>query len=308
MKGINVPVTMKEGFVRVKDLRIYYKIFSPEKTRARIICLHGGPGMSHDYVLPLADLADYGYEVIFYDQFGCGRSEEPADLSYFTIDYAVEEVEQIRKKLALGGKIFLMGSSYGGALALAYALKYQRNLLALIITGGLASIPLTVREMAKLIDNLPPWASRAIKYHGDREDYKNPEYERAVREFYQTHFIRMEKYPEQVTASLNYADQRNVYRIMNGPNEFTITGTMKDWDISDRISTIKVPALITVGEYDEVPQVVAEQIHHRIAGSKLLVFKGCSHLTMWEDREGYIREVREFMDSQTGEQISGDTD
>ena len=118
----------------------------------------------------------------------------------------------------------------------------------------------------------------------------------------------MEKYPEQVTASLNYADQRNVYRIMNGPNEFTITGTMKDWDISDRISTIKVPALITVGEYDEVPQVVAEQIHHRIAGSKLLVFKGCSHLTMWEDREGYIREVREFMDSQTGEQISGDTD
>ena len=292
---------MREGFVRVNGLRIYYKIFSPEKTRARIICLHGGPGMSHDYVLPLADLADYGYEVIFYDQFGCGRSEEPADLSYFTIDYAVEEVEQIRKTLAPEGKIFLMGSSYGGALALAYALKYQRNLLALIITGGLASIPLTVREMAKLIDNLPPWASRAIKYHGDREDYKNPEYEKAVMKFYHTYLIRMEKYPEEVTASLNYADQRNVYRIMNGPNEFTITGTMKNWDISDRISTIKVPTLITVGEYDEVTQVVAEQIHHRIAGSKLLVFKDCSHLTMWEDRAGYIREVREFMDRQMGE-------
>ncbi|MGC8505584.1 MAG: proline iminopeptidase-family hydrolase [Thermoplasmata archaeon] len=293
-----MPVTEKEGFITVNNLRIYYKIFSPDKPRARIICLHGGPGMSHDYVLPLADLADYGYEVIFYDQFGCGRSDEPADLSYFTIDYAVEEVEQVRKTLAPEGKVFLMGSSYGGALALAYSLKYQRNLLALIITGGLASIPLTVREMAKLIDNLPNWASKAIKYYGDRGDYKNPEYEKAVMEFYHTYFIRMENFPEEVTASLNYADQRNVYRIMNGPNEFTITGTMKDWDISNRISAIKVPTLITVGEYDEVPPVVAEQIHHSIAGSKLLVFKGCSHLTMWEDRAGYIREVRKFMDNQ----------
>jgi proline iminopeptidase len=297
MAGNSMRVTKKEGYVMINDLRIFYKVFTPEKVIARIICLHGGPGMSHDYVLPLSDLSEYGYEVIFYDQFGCGRSEEPPDQSDFTIDYGVEEADQIRNQLASGEKVFLMGSSYGGALALAYALKYQKNLIGLIITGGLASIPLAVKEMGKLIDALPEWASRAIKCYGDRGDYRNPEYQRAVMLFYRTHLIRMENLPEDVVISLNYADQRNVYRIMNGPNEFTITGTIKDWDISGMISGIKVPTLVTVGEYDEVTPVVAEQIHRNIDGSRLVVFRGCSHLTMWEDRSGYIRVVKEFMDS-----------
>ncbi|MEM4104672.1 MAG: proline iminopeptidase-family hydrolase [Thermoplasmatales archaeon] len=284
-----------EGFIEVNGLKIFYKRFVPQKSVTKILCLHGGPGMSHDYLLPLADLAQFGIEVIFYDQFGCGRSEEPKERWKFSIDYGVEEVEGVRKKLVDDQNIFLMGSSYGGALALAYSLKFQNNLSGLIVSGGLASVPLTVREMERLIDNLPPWASEAIRKFGSTQDYSNPEYKKAVEEFYRRHLIRVDPLPEEVRISLDYSEKRNVYRIMNGPNEFTITGTIKDWDITDKIHNIKIPTLITVGEYDEVTPKVAEEIHKRIEGSKLVVFPGCSHLTMWENRKDYIATLSDFI-------------
>jgi len=290
-----MDVTKKEGFVNVNGLNLFYRIFIPEKIRAKMLCLHGGPGMSHDYLLPLADLAYQGIEVIFYDQFGCGRSEEPREEWKYSIDYGVEEVEGVRKSLIGAEKIFLMGSSYGGALALAYSVKYQMNLKGLIVSGGLASVPLTVKEMNRLIDDLPAWAASAIRKFGSEGNYSDPEYLRAVDEFYRRHLIRISPWPEEVKTSLEYGDKRNVYRKMNGPNEFTITGTIKDWDITEKIGVIKVPTLITVGEFDEVTPVVAEEIHRRIQGSALKVFKGCSHLTMWEDRKGYVKTLSDFV-------------
>lgn len=286
-----------EGFVKVNGLNLFYKEFKSETYRATMLCLHGGPGMSHDYLLPLADLANYGIRVIMYDQFGCGRSEEPEDQSKFTIDYAVKEIEGVRKKLCPDDKIFLMGSSYGGALALAYAVQYQENLKGLIVSGGLASVSLTVKEVHRLIDNLPEWAKSAIKKYGDAGDYTNPEYIKASGEFMSRHFIRVSPVPDDVMTSLEYAEKRDTYRIMNGPNEFTITGTIMGWDITDEIHRITVPTLITVGQYDEVTEVVAQEIHKRIIGSKLKVLPNCSHLSMWEDRELYNNLLKEFVES-----------
>ena len=151
-------VERKEGYVRINVLNLFYEDFIPGSKKATILCLHGGPGASHDYLLPLVDLAKYGYRVVMYDQFGCGRSDELEDRTKFTFDYAVEEVEGVREKLCSGERLFLMGSSYGGALALSYSLKYQQNLSGLIVSGGLASTKLTVKEMNRLIDNWPSWA------------------------------------------------------------------------------------------------------------------------------------------------------
>ncbi len=292
---MNSGVKRKEGFVEINGLKLFYEEFIPQSVKTTLLTLHGGPGASHDYLLPLSDLAQFGIRVVFYDQFGSGKSEEPEDRSKFSIDYGVEEVEGVRKKLCGGQKIFLMGSSYGGALAFAYAVKYQQNLLGMIISSGLASVPLTVKEMNRLIDNLPQWASSAIKKYGAAGDYNNPEYVKATEEFYSRHLIRIKPIPKEVQTSLEYAMKRNVYRIMNGPNEFTITGTIKDWDITDQISAIKIPTLITVGEYDEVTEVVAREIHKRIDGSVLKVLKNCSHLAMWEDRKGYNDLLKEFI-------------
>src|SRR2546426_9657823 len=114
-------------------------------TKGTALCLHGGPGAPHDYLLSLEDLAQFGYRVVLIDQLGCGKSDRPRATSLYAIAHNVEEVEGVRAALRLG-KVHLMGSSYGGALAIATALKYQRNLRSLIVTGGLASVPLTVRE------------------------------------------------------------------------------------------------------------------------------------------------------------------
>ncbi|MGC8515190.1 MAG: proline iminopeptidase-family hydrolase [Thermoplasmata archaeon] len=290
----------KEKYVEVLGLKIYCKIFTANPEKAVLLTMHGGPGMSHDYLLPLADLSNRGITVAFYDQFGCGRSDEPSDLSKFTIEYGIQEAEELRKKLFGSRKIFLMGSSYGGALSLAYALKHQDRLLGLIVTGGLASVDLTVKEMGRLIDNLPEKERNAIKKYGDAQDYTNPEYLDAVWYFYHKHLLRMKDYPADVMRSLEYGEKRNVYRIMNGPNEFTITGSIKGWDITKDLHKIKIPTLFTVGEYDEVTPTVAKSMHNEIKGSRLEILSGCSHLSMWEDRDRYNSLLSDFILSIAG--------
>lgn len=285
----------EEGFYEVQGIKLYYKHYHSDEGKAKLLTLHGGPGMSHDYLLSLKDLLDYGIDVFFFDQFGCGRSEEP-DHSKFTFDYAVEEVEGIRQKAFGNEKVFLMGSSYGGALSLAYSVKYQVNLKGLIVTGGLSSIPFTVKEMHRLIDELPGDAGKIIKKYEALGDFTNPEYEKAVNVFYREHLLRMDEMPEDVSRSLEYGMSRNVYPIMNGPNEFTIIGTIKDWDITDQLHKIKIPTLVTVGKYDEVTPNVAELIHKNIEGSRLKVFEKSSHLTMWEEeRDLYMKTLADFI-------------
>ncbi|MEM3671094.1 MAG: proline iminopeptidase-family hydrolase [Thermoprotei archaeon] len=283
---------IQEGYMTVNGIRLYYKRVGDGKRK--VLTLHGGPGMSHDYLLPLADLANHDMTVLFYDQFGCGRSDEP-DVSKFTVDYAVEEVEGVRKAAFADEKVYLYGSSYGGMLALAYAVKYQSNLKALIVAGGLASVPYTVKEMARLRSELPEDVRKTLDKYEATGDYTNPEYQKAVDVFYRKHLLRLEKWPADVMRSLTYAGQRKVYPIMNGPNEFTITGTIKDFDITGKLKTIKVPTLITVGEYDEVTPNVAKAIHKEIRNSQLKVFPDASHLTMWEKPREYLDTVKEFI-------------
>jgi proline iminopeptidase len=290
-----MTVKPQEKYLEVFGLKIYCRIYAADPEKAVLLTMHGGPGMSHDYLLPLADLSSKGITVVFYDQFGCGRSDEPSDISKFTIDYGVQEAEELRKKLLGDRKIFLMGSSYGGALSLAYALKHQDKLLGLIVTGGLASVELTVKEMSRLIDELPEKARNSIKKYGQAQDYTNQEYQDAVWVFYHRHLLRMKEYPADVMRSLEYGEKRNVYRIMNGPNEFTITGAIKGWDITKDLHLIKVPTLFTVGEFDEVTPTVARSMHNEIKGSRLEILPGCSHLSMWEDRDRYNNLLSDFI-------------
>jgi len=149
-----------EGYVKVLGFKLFVRSYG-EPTKGTVLCLHGGPGATHDYLLSLEDLAQFGYRIVLMDQLGCGKSDRPRGTSLYTIAHNVEEVEGVRRALKLG-RIHLMGSSYGGALAIATALKYQRNLRSLVITGGLASVPLTVREMKRLVQHLTPKAQAAI--------------------------------------------------------------------------------------------------------------------------------------------------
>src|SRR2546427_10513558 len=141
-----------EGYIKILGFKLFYRTYGTP-TKGTVLCLHGGPGMSHDYLLSLEDLAQFGDRVVLMDQLGCGKSERPRRTDLYTIAHNVEEVEGGRKALRLG-KVHLMGSSYGGALAIATALKYQRNLRSLVITGSFGGVPLTVRETKELMNQL----------------------------------------------------------------------------------------------------------------------------------------------------------
>ena len=285
--------TMFEDYVTVMGYKLFYKT-TGEPVNGTVLCLHGGPGATHDYMFPLADLTLAGYRVVFYDQLGCGRSELPKNPALFTVERAVEEVEGVRKALGLG-KVNLVGSSWGGMLALAYALKYQRNLRSIVTIGGLASVPLTTREMEKMKARLPADVVATMKRYEDEGDFENPDYQKAVQVFYRRHLCRLPEWPSELNHSLEHVS-RPVYFTMNGPNEFTIIGNIRYWDATSQLHTIKVPTLVTGGRYDEVSPRVARSIHREIRGSKLVTFQNSSHLPFWEEREKFMRTIRKFLD------------
>lgn len=284
--------------IRILGYNLYYESFEPAAggvVKGNVLCLHGGPGGPHNYLLPLADLANFGYRVVFYDQLGVGKSEMPQNKYIFSIEYGVEEVEAFRREMNLG-KVNLFGSSYGGLLAIAYALKYQRNLKSLTTAGGLASVPLTVAEMQRMKSELPAETVSILEKYEGVGDFENPEYVKASMEFYRRHVCRLPEWPPEVQYTLDNIS-KPVYYLMNGPNEYTIIGSMKYWDVTGRLPEIKIPTLVTGGRYDEVSTKVAESIHKGIKGSKRLTFENSSHLPFWEEREKYVKALVKFLDS-----------
>ena len=291
----DVSVREHDGFVRVTGFRLYHRVFEPDSFTDTILALHGGPGAHHEYLLPLADLAKRGYRVVFLDQLGCGRSERSPDASVYNVEHNVEEVEGIRKELGLG-RIHLMGSSYGGLLALAYAIQHQEHLKTLVTIGGLADVPYTVSEMRRLIRELPKVSRAAIKKYGDLGYYSDPKYLKAVHQFYHRHVCRLPKWPPEISRVLTETNL-DVYGRMNGPNEFTIIGTIKDLDLTPHLSTIRVPTLVTGGRFDEVTPNVARQIRDHVPGARQVTFEKSSHVPFWEERPAFMKEVAHFLNS-----------
>lgn len=288
-----VAVKAKDGYVRVLGFNLFFRQFgSPEK--GEILCLHGGPGMTHDYMLSMADLARSGYRVTFYDQLGCGKSDIPKDVTLFVPERYVEEVEEFRRKMRLG-RPHVIGSSWGGMLAIAYALKYQRNMASMITVGGLHSVPMTVAEMQRMERALPKGVQRTLDKYQAAGDYDNPEYVEAVMVFYKKHLCRLPKWPKEVNYTLEHVS-KPVYGTMNGPNEFTIIGNIRYWDVTREIHRIHVPALVLTGRYDEVSPKVGRDIHRRIKGSEFTVFPKSSHLAMWEERGPFMERVLRFLE------------
>jgi len=284
---------VREGFAKVGGYRLYWKVVGERGPKGTVVVLHGGPGATHDYLAPFVDLVDFGYRVVFYDQVGCGRSELARDLAEYTVERDVQDLEALRKSLELE-RIHLIGSSYGGLLAIAYALVHPTVLRSLVSASGLASVPLTMREMQRLKRELPGPIREVLERHEAVAEYDHPEYLEAVREYYRRHLCRLWPWPRELSYSLDHLSLPK-YGTMNGPNEFTITGTIRDYDITDRLGAIRVPTLVTTGRYDEVTPAVARSIHEHIPGSELVRFEESSHTAFWEERAKYMETVRDFL-------------
>lgn len=285
--------TEREGFTAVHGYRFYWKIVGEPGPKGTVVLLHGGPGGTHDYLLAFSDLARHGYRVVYFDQLGCGRSDLARDIREYSIDRDVADLDEFRQKLGLG-TFHLVGSSYGGLLAIAYALAHPEPLRGLVSASGLADVPLTSREMQRLKRELPAPLPEVLERHEAKGEFQHPEYLAAVMEFYRRHVCRLPKWPAELTYTLEHLSVPK-YGTMNGPNEFTIIGTIRDYDATSRLGEIRVPALITAGRFDEVTPVVAESIHRGIRGSELVVFEQSSHTAFWEERERYMDTVIAFL-------------
>ena len=288
-----MPEAERGTYVNVRGFKLFYRVFGSGSNV--LLCLHGGPGGTHIPLIPLGKLGDDKIKVVLYDQLGCGKSERPKDVSLLNVDYYIEEVEGIRQALGLE-KINLMGQSWGGMLALAYALKYQQNLKKLTTNGATASVPEYIAEVTRLRESLPKDVRETIVKYENLWAFWHPEYMEAIDIFSHNHFFRAPQWPKEFMEGRSLLSVP-VYLTMWGPNEFTATGTLKEWDITPRLSEIRVPTLVTGGRYDESTPKVAETIHKGIRGSRLVTFENSSHFPMWEEEEKYLKTMREFITS-----------
>jgi proline-specific peptidase len=286
-----VPGT--EGYIEVDGGRVWYR--SVGEGGVPLLCLHGGPGFTHYYLEALEALADRR-RVIFYDQLGCGRADRPSDPSLWTVDRFVQELADVRAALGLE-RLHLFGSSWGGMLAMQYTLDRRPELESLILCGSPASMTRWVSDCDGLLAGEPPEVLRAIRQH-ERDGFTAcPEYQAAILGFYRKHVCRMNPWPAGLERSFAEAGYE-VYTTMNGPSEFTVTGTLKTWDVMDRLTEIAVPTLLVGGRYDECTPGHLEEMHRRIEGSRLAIIEDASHLCFAEQPEVFNELANGFLAAQ----------
>lgn len=282
-----------EGYARVPGGRVYWRRFG-SGGKTPLLTLHGGPGSSHNYLLPLQALADER-PVIFYDQLGCGRADAPEDDDVYTIQRSVDELDAVRAALGLS-EVVLLGHSWGALLAVEYLCQGRgKGVERLILSGAMASIPQVMAGFERLFTTMPNgWGAKIHKLEKAGKT-GTPEYAQLVQAFYDAFVLRAPPTPE-VLATLEALAKSPAYRVLNGPNEFTIVGKIKDWDRRKDLKAITQKTLITTGEYDEVTLDCHETLRDGIAGpARLAIMAGCSHLTMNEKPAQYNALLRGFM-------------
>jgi proline-specific peptidase len=282
---------VQEGTISVDGYRVWYRRIGSGGTP--LLLLHGGPGAGHDYLEPLEALAA-DRTVVFYDQLGCGKSDQPDDRSLWRMERFVAEVGTVRRALGLE-RMHLLGQSWGGWLAIEYMLTHPLGVVSLVLASTSASIPQFVAEASRLKAALPPSIYHTLQRYEAAADFHHPDYEAAALEFYKRHLCRLDPWPEPLLRTVRNIEGNAVYETMNGPTEFVVTGNLKDWDRIDRLSEITVPTLITVGRYDEITPTCAETMHRRMPNAQMRVFEQSSHTAHLEETETYLQVVADFL-------------
>jgi len=293
---------MQEGFVDANGVLIYYKIIG---RGAPLMIVHGGPGASHDYFLPyLLPLARH-YRLVFIDERGSGQSQKLEDVKAYTVENMVEDVEAVRRALNLG-QISLLGHSYGGVLAQAYALKYQKNLSHLILGSTFSSTKAMNDVLARIKQNMPADARARVNrmesagLYGHGKDYEKNRYtsDYMVAAWGDGYF----PYLYQNRPDPNYDPIDNgkmawdLYREMWGEHgEFVIDGNLKSAEYTDRLSSIKVPTLIIAVDHDESDPSLSQTMHQKIAGSKLVILPKSGHMTFVDQPGLFEKAIEDFL-------------
>ena len=298
-----------EGYADFDGDRTWYQVHgdldAPGDGPAPLVVLHGGPGATHDYLTPLADLADAqhgGRVVVLYDQIGNGRSTHHPDrgADFWTVELFVRELGNLVDHLRIGDRYHVLGQSWGGFLAQEHALTRPAGLRSLVLSNTAASFPDFVAEANLLRQDLPPGVDDTLRKHEEAGSTDDPEYAAACQVFYERHLCRLLPWPQGVVDGLAKLDEDpTVYHVMNGPSEFHVIGSFKDWSSADRLGDIRAPTYVISGEHDEATPALQIPLVDgiRAAGTEVeqTVMAGCSHLPMWEQRDTYNSHVADWL-------------
>jgi L-proline amide hydrolase len=283
----------REGTFEHAGGRTWYRVAGElPSERPPLLALHGGPGSTHHYFGPLERLAESGRTVVLYDQVGCGGSEKRPEVDW-SLELFVDEVDALRAELGLD-RVHLLGTSWGGMLALEHALRRPGTLASLILSSTLAAVGPWEVEARRLRDELPADVRAVLDRHEAAGTFDDREYKDAMAVFDARHFHRGEPRPE-----LERMEQEKgveAYRAMVGPNEWTMTGVLKDWDVRSRLHELDLPTLVVRGWYDMCSDPIARTLVDGIRGAEYVVFEHSSHTPVLEETESYLEVVGRFLD------------
>jgi len=297
-------VRSREGYADFRSHRTWYRVTGElGGAQLPLVVLHGGPGCTHDYVDSFKGLARSERAVVHYDQLGNGRSTHLPDkgADFWTVGLFLDELANLLRHLDIAGGYQLLGQSWGGMLAAEHAVTRPTGLASLVIADSPASMELWVAEANRLREALPPEVQATLLKHEAAGTTDSPEYNAAVRVFYDRHVCRVNPWPPEVTRTFEaMAKDPTVYHTMNGPSEFHVIGTLKTWSIIDRIERINVPTLLISGGHDEATPAVVQPFADRIRDMRWEIFENSSHMPHVEETERCLKVVEEFLDAHDG--------
>lgn len=263
--------------------------------KVKVLLLHGGPGASHEYLEVMESfLPQANIEMYYYDQLGCNNSDQPDDPSLWTLPRYLEEVEEVRRGLGLEHFV-LYGHSWGGILAMEYALHYQQYLQGLVISNMTAGSQAYLKHTAALKLQLPPASLARLQALEAKQDYDSPEYGKIMMEdLYPKMICRTKPWPEPLDRAFRHLNEK-IYNQMQGKSEFLVTGNLKDWERWDRLHEIKVKTLTIGARYDEMDPEDMKKMATLIPNATAAICPNGSHMCMWDDQAFYFRHLLEFL-------------
>ena len=283
----------------VGEFKVWTKRFG-NNPKIKILLLHGGPAMTHEYMECFETFFQReGFEFYEYDQLGSYYSDQPKDSSLWTTERFVEEVEQVRKAIGADkNNFYVLGNSWGGILAMEYALKYQQNLKGLLVANMVASAP----EYGKYADEvlakqMKPEILAEIRALEAKKDFNNPRYmELLIPNFYKEHLCRLKEWPDGLNRASKHVNGE-IYTLMQGPSEFGISGRLAKWDIKNRLHEITIPTLMIGAKYDTMDPKAMEEQSKLVKNGHYLYCPNGSHLAMWDDQKVFMNGVIKFVNN-----------
>ncbi|KAJ7660032.1 proline-specific peptidase [Mycena rosella] len=278
-----------------------YKIFGElEPGTCPLLALHGGPGMPHSYILPIAELtASKGIPVIFYDQLGCGMSthlpSKPKD--FWTVELFMAELDNIISHLGIADAFDLYGQSWGGMLAANYVVsRNPKGLRRLIISDSPASIELWTAANNVLLSAFSHEFREMLRKHELGGTTDSLAYQQGIQQFNEKHICTVSPWPDVLIEAFAAVDaDPTVYSTMIGPSEFNITGTLKTWSIVDDLHKISAPTLLISGKYNQAQDIAILPFFQKIGKVKWVQFAQSSHTPIFEEKKRYLEVVADFL-------------